>query len=496
MKDTRDKNKLLDAETRDDLSDLQEQVTLNTTNIETNIGLINTNTTLSKSNELRLDEFEAEYSGTDIGDMGTLITDDKTTIVGAINEVEQETINLETSQAVQDTKIANIEESLIAGGGGSVDWFNSGEQINTVSILNEDGIADGLQTEIYNASKVTNIQAIADEAMVVAIGAAATAAGMENEIETVNDRVNDLTTRVEEVLVIDNLALVDFIEKETTFDTTQQVKETKILNNLGLITETEPFVGYWDSALPTADVVKQYTDARVQAGIEEIDVSGKVDITMHHDFETLSVDSYFATGWNDHVGSDTQLTLLELKEANVGDTVSMRVGINEDRTGSIQGRYNYVNADGTISYNAVSVVEKMDLTTKEYVDDQLEKIKMPIGSVVISKVAPSYGTWTDLGTIAEGQAIIGGSSSNGVVSAHKHLGGDIIAGYDDQSNWAKYGGVGTSSGYHADGKGTNDRWQPYTDNGRTTGGTSLGSQNKAYGKGLGATDFHLYQRTA
>lgn len=268
-----------------------------------------------------------------------------------------------------------------------------------------------------------------------------------------------------------------------------------------------------------ADVT--YVDGKVSEINVELDT--KVDKTMHHDFETLSVDSHFATNWNDHVGSNTQLTLLELKEVNVGDTVSMRVGINEDRTGSIQGRYNYVNTDGTITYNAVSVVEKMDLTTKEYVDNELEKIKMPVGSIVITTTAPAYGTWEDLGELADGQALIGGATSNGEVISHKHSLSMDSHHHTQSSHYHYMFDSGNSpddsspiASDHAKRRGGNGNDSYYMRNTTTTPtvvktsstaptinsttstgtiGSTGGTYNKAWGLGIG-TGMHLWKRTA
>ena len=141
----------------------------------------------------------------------------------------------------------------------------------------------------------------------------------------------------------------------------------------------------------------------------------------------------------------------------------------------------------------------------EKIDDvlyQIEKVKLPVGSIVISNVKPNYGTWEDLGELLDGQAIIGGTSdSNGELKLHNH-------------QWT----YGHKKGKVNDGKGTYPvssvltfdasgaeleiNWgTSWTDNDFSTENpsgwtTNKGSddKNRAWGKGIGE-GVHLWKRT-
>lgn len=45
---------------------------------------------------------------------------------------------------------------------------------------------------------------------------------------------------------------------------------------------------------------------------------------------------------------------------------------------------------------------------------------VPVGTIQLGTTQPTYGTWTDLGVLAEGQTVIGGTTANGDVISHTH----------------------------------------------------------------------------
>lgn len=131
-------------------------------------------------------------------------------------------------------------------------------------------------------------------------------------------------------------------------------------------------------------------------------------------------------------------------------------------------------------------------------DSYIMNIAFPVGSLKLSTTAPIYGTWEDLGILAEGQAIIGGTTSNGEVSEHRHrifnsdTGSESINNFPNRNASYRFG-VGDDAYIIV---GTDKKpTAGVSSNGETTTGTTLGTANKAYGLGVGL-DMHIWKRTA
>ncbi|BDV02411.1 MAG: hypothetical protein HPAVJP_3000 [Candidatus Hepatoplasma vulgare] len=130
--------------------------------------------------------------------------------------------------------------------------------------------------------------------------------------------------------------------------------------------------------------------------------------------------------------------------------------------------------------------------------NQLEDLKSPIGSIIISVLPPNYGVWSVLGTLEDGQTIIGGNSSDGSIISHNHqwsagvttfTAGLVIGIGNSINKFNTYDQTGNSKSIGSNVLiDNNDKTQ--------TGWTSLtGSENKnkAYGLGIG-TGMRIFRR--
>lgn len=125
---------------------------------------------------------------------------------------------------------------------------------------------------------------------------------------------------------------------------------------------------------------------------------------------------------------------------------------------------------------------------------------IPIGTIQIGTTMPIHGTWELIGTLEDGQTIIGGSSSNGEVIKHNHrtLNIEYQNEYDrNERNDANKGthtvdyydvnGDAQNASFHNSG-GSKSRVDAYS----TMVGTD--DKNRAWGLGLGTVN--VYRRTA
>lgn len=102
------------------------------------------------------------------------------------------------------------------------------------------------------------------------------------------------------------------------------------------------------------------------------------------------------------------------------------------------------------------------------------------------------GTWTDLGILAEGQALIGGSSANGALMEHDHLlfNDESITSYTrptDSTHAARALNIGGDNDTYIAGSTT---YPSLALSSKTGAG---GDYNKAYGLGVGL-DIHIWKR--
>lgn len=125
---------------------------------------------------------------------------------------------------------------------------------------------------------------------------------------------------------------------------------------------------------------------------------------------------------------------------------------------------------------------------------QITQRELSVGSIVISLSMPQYGTWEDLGILADGQALIGGYSSAGELIRHNHrvlwrygkiskgqTSNDVINGltfFDSTGNELT---IGRESDIDV------PAYTGFAGNGP--------DYNKAYGLGIGS-NIHVWRRTA
>lgn len=160
-----------------------------------------------------------------------------------------------------------------------------------------------------------------------------------------------------------------------------------------------------------------------------------------------------------------------------------------------------INADlNQISTNTTNITTKANQTDLDALAARVAAIEnsymLPIGTIVISTNSPTYGVWEDLGLLEEGQAIIGGSSSEGQVASHNHI-------WATESDWYDAGNNGSTKRVvtwlkDATGKsiGSTDGSieGPYQTN-AAGASTPNGPRNSAYGLGIGTSN-HLWKRTS
>ncbi|BDV02410.1 MAG: hypothetical protein HPAVJP_2990 [Candidatus Hepatoplasma vulgare] len=133
-------------------------------------------------------------------------------------------------------------------------------------------------------------------------------------------------------------------------------------------------------------------------------------------------------------------------------------------------------------------------------ENKMEDLKSPIGTIIISVLPPSYGVWTVLGTLEDGQAIIGGSSSNGSIISHNHQWSAGVTSFTAGLVIGIGNSINRFNTYDQTGNAKSIGSKVLLDNNDSTqtGWTSLTgaeSKNKAYGLGIG-TGMRIFRRTA
>lgn len=133
----------------------------------------------------------------------------------------------------------------------------------------------------------------------------------------------------------------------------------------------------------------------------------------------------------------------------------------------------------------------------------IANLLLPVGSLILGTTAPTIGTWEDQGELWEGQAIIGGSSTDGDLIRHKHqwgLGADYGREPTDQLSDSR-DRMQNIKTYANDGS-VIDKWPNNTPGSiNIVGeaftnfvGTGTDGKNKAYGLGVGS-GIHIWKRT-
>lgn len=162
-----------------------------------------------------------------------------------------------------------------------------------------------------------------------------------------------------------------------------------------------------------------------------------------------------------------------------------------------------INSDlNTISTNTIAITNNTN-QINNIINTIIPTLYLPIGTIIISDTQPTYGTWELVGTLAEGQSLIGGSSSAGKVAKHLHT----IAtqtynskmSHDDLQQIAGFDGFTANGQAQKFGRGSGDSFIDgtygawYTNFYPEDSGTDY--NNYAYGLGIG-TSKNVYRRTA
>ncbi len=97
----------------------------------------------------------------------------------------------------------------------------------------------------------------------------------------------------------------------------------------------------------------------------------------------------------------------------------------------------------------------------------------PIGTIQLGLTKPTFGIWSDLGALTDGQSIVGGASTNGSNQKHTHT-------------------IKTMNSYFKMKDGKNEG--VHSDHTATTSSNGKDDKNRAWGKGLGS-NMHVWKRT-
>lgn len=122
--------------------------------------------------------------------------------------------------------------------------------------------------------------------------------------------------------------------------------------------------------------------------------------------------------------------------------------------------------------------------------DAITNSMFPVGSFMLSKTAPTFGTWVDKGVIETGQSIIGGATTNGENKLHLHNNTiSVTATVYDYANNEGTGRFGSG----------NDNTPNSVDSGLsysiTNANQGTDDKNRAWGLGIG-DGVHIWERTA
>lgn len=183
---------------------------------------------------------------------------------------------------------------------------------------------------------------------------------------------------------------------------------------------------------------------------------------------------------NSAIGSNTVAINTEISDRTLGDS-TLQTQIDSEVSNRTLG-------DSTLQTQIDAMI------------GNVANVLMPLGTIVLGTAAPTYGTWTSLGALAEGQAIIGGTTSDGAVAQHRHymLKSTTTEGTNSVENEAPARGVnnGGDDDYSLRTNTSQDEanWSP-TSAGHNMSGVVLGTQNKAYGLGVGLS-VQLWRRDA
>lgn len=171
--------------------------------------------------------------------------------------------------------------------------------------------------------------------------------------------------------------------------------------------------------------------------------------------------------------------------------VEMLTDIGSGTIATTDDVVNSSNANGTNATEALNAlqqqIDKILNTTIPNLQAQIVEREVIVGGIAYQPTSPTYGTWEDLGLLEEGQAVIGGSSSDGEVKEHIH---DFIQESNSirlQSSPAGTENADSGDNFYSYVSAHQDNLLPI--NIGKTGGT----YNKAYGLGVGV-DIHIWKR--
>lgn len=399
----------------------------------------------------------------ELGHLEDLTTTDKTNIVAAINELDAElTSNLETDE--QNSNRLTIIENALAVKTSDYAIFKGTGTVDSTGFqdLEETLLKDFSSDQLADFDEETGLVQVKSKATV-----------------TTNFHFSANQLSGDKVVVIVELYNVT---KATVIDTA-----LVDLDFSGAISQTS------GSRFNKGDVdAGDYLDVRVRmqtAGntititdsaldYEVAAIQGELDSV--YDYNVVSTNT---TLGNLNVAADiNNLVVKDTEQAGLITNNTTAIGTNTTAIAALEPRV-------SANENAILALQQFDNGVQGMINTMADMLT-PVGTIQLGVSAPTYGTWEDLGLLQEGQAIIGGSSSDGEAKRAKWATGSYTAQSTDQSSKHFLRGITTFDS-------TGASLQYGSVEGASVGElyTNGGSYNKAYGLGIGL-DIHVWKRTA
>ncbi|BDV02677.1 MAG: hypothetical protein HPAVJP_5660 [Candidatus Hepatoplasma vulgare] len=201
--------------------------------------------------------------------------------------------------------------------------------------------------------------------------------------------------------------------------------------------------------------------------------------------QVIPTDAAREGGENQEIINDNNFTLINQANENINKNIS-NISINTNNIGNLSSLKTNMKSNLVDAINELK--DEIDLITGGN-----GTTPYPIGTIVIAPTAPEIGNWEDLGEILEGQAIIGGSSSDGSIIAHTHN-IEYNGSAEGISNKFWDESADDMSGNYSRGASDNGDGNFYADIASKLKITTTGNdKNRAYGIGLGL-GLHLWKR--
>lgn len=318
--------------------------------------------------------------------------------------------------------------------------------LNTLSKTAVFAINENYNNVINNANNINSILEILEN--------------LNNELYLTIDNFGEISENVDVILdfseIKNNYGILIYDDNNKTFSTSQNLD----LQNLTIRINSENSGKRKDVNLilknfDTEEIIAQFLQSTDNFGA--IIWSEKVNLVADINYQIIinvSSDSgkfNIISGFCEILGSKTQPTAIAKTSELIDDSISLpNSGINPWKIQTDQNKNsllekidkfqektelhdsyfdifeekiipkNFKNETLTIGHgDALSAINAL----KEEIDNlklQITATQLPVGAKLISIKKPSYGIWTDLGEILEGQTIIGGGTTNGMFQRHSH----------------------------------------------------------------------------